>query len=81
MTVTLRPLRQPAQEFNVAVLVVHHASKGGGSRGSTAATAACDSVATWVGVEDGSGGQESGEAGAPSRARLTIRGRDVPKTS
>ncbi len=92
MTVTLRPLRQLAHELHVAVIVVHHASKGsGGSRGSTATAAACDSVATWVGAGDGADeSRPDGEASeaqpfdapgvAPLRATLTVRGREVPKT-
>lgn len=58
MTVTMRPPRQLAHELNVAVVVVHHASKGasGSSRGSTAIAAACDAVATWTG--DVSGDQQ-----------------------
>ncbi len=92
MTITLRPLRQLAHELHVAVIVVHHASKGsGGSRGSTAIAAACDSVATWVGAGDGADeSRPDGEAGgtqpfdapgvAPLRATLTVRGREVPKT-
>ena len=90
MTVTMRPLRQLAHEFNVAVIVVHHASKNaaGGSRGSTAIAAACDAVAGWTtgGERPGDGpapddGAADTEPSGPLRATLTVRGRDVPKTT
>jgi hypothetical protein len=38
----LRPLRKMAHELNVAVMLTHHMSKSGSSRGSTAILAACD---------------------------------------
>ena len=81
MTVTMRPLRQLAHELNVAVVIVHHASKGvsGSSRGSTAIPAACDADATWTASGDGSEGDADSAAG-PLRATLSVRGRDVPKT-
>lgn len=95
MTVTMRPLRQLAHELNAAIIVVHHASKGAvaSSRGSTAIAAACDAVATWTGHgEQGEQGMDgarrepgrenaSGVTTEPLRVTLTIRGRDVPKTT
>ena len=89
MTATMRPLRVLAHELNVAVVVVHHASNGaaGGSRGSTAIAAACDAVATWTASGDPAATSRPGDDPAspadtgPLRATLTVRGRDVAKTT
>ena len=96
MTLTMRPLRQLAHELNVAIIVVHHASKGAvaSSLGSTAIAADCDAVATWTGSgqNDESGVPGAREAGGgpaagpgareePLRATLAIRGRDVPRVA
>ena len=84
MTATMRPLRQLAHGLDVAVVVVHHASKGlsGSARGSTAIAAACDAIASWV-TPHGGGADDDGddiqEPGGPLRATLTVRGRDVPR--
>lgn len=82
MTVTMRPLRQLAHELDVAVIVVHHASKGAGgsARGSTAIAAACDATAFWTASGDTADGAEPAP-GTPLRATLMVRGRDVARTS
>lgn len=72
----MRALRRVAHELGVTIIVVHHASKGigGGSRGSTAIAAGCDAVAIWT--ADGDGDDDG-----PIRGRLTVKGRDVPRTT
>ncbi|MGI8475505.1 MAG: AAA family ATPase [Thermomicrobiales bacterium] len=55
MAPILRPLRQIAHSCNVALVLTHHMSKGGTSRGSTAIRPACDVAIEMATDELGSG--------------------------
>jgi hypothetical protein len=69
----LRPLRNLAHEMDVAIVLTHHMSKSGSSRGSTAILAACDQGWEFQLSED-SVGTEVELAG-----RLSVKGRYGPR--
>ena len=71
----LRPVRTLAHEFNCAIIVNHHMSRAGGSRGSTAIPAAFDQILTFS--RDDDGGTPEGEF----RGVLKIDGRYSPRMS
>lgn len=71
MVALIRPIRQLAHEYNVAIVVTHHASKAGGYRGSTAIAAAFDDTFDFV--------RDDPDGGAQVQGVLTARGRDLPK--
>lgn len=72
MAPLLRPVRQMAHELDTAILLLHHASKGGGSRGSTAIAAAADQIITFT---------RTGDDDTAVRGRLEIEGRFGPRLS
>lgn len=69
----VRPIRQLAHEYNVCILVTHHASKNGGFRGSTSIPAAFDDSIEFV--------RDDLETDVTMRGLLTGRGRDLPKVA
>lgn len=71
----LRPLRLLSHTYNVSIMVNHHMSKAGGSRGSTAIPAAFDHILTFVREDDG------GKPVAEIRGVLSIDGRYAPRQS
>ncbi len=52
MGAVVGPLRRIAHDTGCAIVLVHHARKSGGHRGSTAIVAACDSVMEWIADDD-----------------------------
>ena len=71
MAIMLRPIRQIAHEFNVTIVVTHHASKAGGFRGSTSIPAAFDDTVEFV--------RDDLDSDTQMRGMITGRGRDLPK--
>lgn len=70
----LRPLREIAHETNCAIVLLHHESKTGGSRGSTAIAAAADQLWRFQRTDD----QESSDS---PKGRFSVEGRFGPPFS
>jgi len=69
----LRPVRQLAHTFNVALVVNHHQNKGGGSRGSTAIRASFDQTLSFHRPDEKGDGGPSGT--------LFVEGRFGPRVN
>lgn len=72
MSPLLRPMRQFAHDSNTSIVFAHHASKGGGSRGSTAIAAACDQTIELVSLTEG-------DDPTSTRLKISVAGRYGPK--
>jgi hypothetical protein len=69
----LKPLRLLAQESDAAVMLIHHMSRAGQFRGSTAILAACDNDWSLRNADEGA------EAGDELRGTLSVKGRRIPR--
>ena len=69
----LKPLRLLAQESDAAAVLIHHMSRAGQFRGSTAILAACDNDWSLRNADEGA------EAGDELRGTLSVKGRRIPR--
>ena len=73
MSPLMRPLRQIAHDTNSAIVLLHHMSKSGASRGSTSIAAAVDQLWSFQRTDT----EQDGEG--PPVGKLTVEGRFGPR--